>query len=146
MSYTVYKLTSPIGRSYVGVTKLPLEKRWNNGSGYSGNQELHADILLYGWLNFKKEILLVTDNEELARKEEHKRIREYADGYNLYRAEPYIPNGKRTPSKSVVCVETGIEYESIKEAARKTGLSKNKISYCCRGIRNKTGGFHWKFK
>lgn len=145
MSYTVYKITSPNGRSYIGVTKLPLETRWANGRGYAGNTELHNDIIQYGWLNFTKEVLLITDDVETARQEEHRLIREYADGYNIYRAEPYIPNGRRTPPKPVRCVETGVEYNSIKEAARRTGLSKNKISYCCRGIRNKTGGYSWEF-
>ena len=145
MSYTVYKLTSPTNRSYVGVTKLPLSVRWNKGQGYRGNAELWNDIIQFGWDNFHKEVLLVTDDQKQARAKEHDEIRRYEDGYNIYRAEPYVPSGNRTPPKPVMCVETGIVYESIKEAARQTELSKNKISYCCRGIRNTTGGYHWKF-
>lgn len=147
MSWTIYKLTSPTGRSYVGCTSLPLEKRWINGWGYHGNKELYDDILLHGWLSFKKEVIAVYEDEKEAREREHSEIQNYPNGYNIYRGrKPRVTTGNnRTPPKPVLCVETGVIYESIKEAARQTGLAKNKISYCCRGIRHKTGGFHWKF-
>jgi len=35
-SYTVYKYTSPSGKSYIGITSKPLIKRANyNGTGYT---------------------------------------------------------------------------------------------------------------
>jgi hypothetical protein len=147
MSWKIYKLTSPNGRSYVGCTELELSKRWINGWGYHHNKELYDDILMYGWLSFNKEVIATYDDETEARKREHAEIQNYPDGYNIYRGQKgYIPTGNpRTPPKAVVCVETGQRYSSIKEAARQTGLAKNKISYCCRGIRKSTGGYHWKF-
>ena len=48
-------------------------------------------------------------------------------------------------SKKVKCIETGIVYGSIKDAARKTGLWYSAISSVCLGKRNMTGGYHWKF-
>lgn len=50
--------------------------------------------------------------------------------------------------KPVICVETGVEYPSIREAERQTGIGSGEISKCCRGVpRYKTaGGFHWIYK
>ena len=48
-------------------------------------------------------------------------------------------------SKSVVCVETGAVYPSIREAERQTGLRHNEISRCCHKKAKTTGGFHWEW-
>lgn len=48
-------------------------------------------------------------------------------------------------SRKVECVETGIIYESIKEAGIKTNTNHGGISNCCRGITKTAGGFHWKY-
>ena len=147
-TWKVYKITGPNGRVYIGCTELPLEQRFQKGRGYYHNQEMRDDIFLYGWVNFTHEVLAEFENEHDAREREHSEIQNYPDGYNIYRGEKgYVPTGNpRTASKRVLCVETGVVYDSIKEAARQTGLCKQKISYCCRGIRyKKTGGFHWKF-
>lgn len=47
--------------------------------------------------------------------------------------------------KRVLCVETGVIYPSISEAAGQTGLAASNISNCCNGKLKTTGGFHWKF-
>lgn len=47
--------------------------------------------------------------------------------------------------KRVLCVETGIIYQSQGDAARKTGLSQQNISMCCRKEYRTIGGFHWRF-
>ena len=54
--YTVYCHTSPNGKKYVGISLNP-EKRWNKGEGYKKNYLFYPDIKLYGWDNFKHEIL-----------------------------------------------------------------------------------------
>lgn len=53
---------------------------------------------------------------------------------------------KHHASKKVICVETGIIYNSIREAERLTGIHNTNISACCLGrYRHKTaGGYHWK--
>ena len=48
-------------------------------------------------------------------------------------------------SKPVICIETGIQYQSIQEAHEKTGADIAGISLCCKGKQNKSGGYHWKF-
>ena len=54
--------------------------------------------------------------------------------------------GKDSPSiKPVRCKETGEKFISATEAQEKTGISRMNIGACCRGTRNKTGGFSWEF-
>lgn len=48
-------------------------------------------------------------------------------------------------SKPVQCIETGVIYQSAHEAERQTGINFSKICAVCRGDRNKTGGYHWKY-
>lgn len=52
----------------------------------------------------------------------------------------YISN-----EKSVKCIETGIIYNSMQEAGRKTGCRPDCISRVCRGNGKTTGGFHWEY-
>lgn len=56
-AYSVYKLTSPNGKIYIGITSKKPEYRWNGGKGYWQNKHLYSAILKYGWMNFKREIL-----------------------------------------------------------------------------------------
>lgn len=48
----------------------------------------------------------------------------------------------RNKKRPVICVETGIAYESIKQAQEK--LKLNHVRDCIEGIRQKCGGYHWK--
>lgn len=146
-SWKVYKIESPNGRVYVGCTNLPLNQRFQGGRGYFHNEEMKNDIIQYGWANFKSSVIGEFESEELARRREHKEIQRYENSYNKYRGASKSSNPNFTPDrKPVLCVETGIIYPSIYQAAVMTGLSKQKISYCCRGVRYKTtGGYHWKF-
>lgn len=47
--------------------------------------------------------------------------------------------------KKVLCVETGIVFESVNEASRKTSIFHYNISMVCNGKRKTAGGYHWKF-
>lgn len=48
--------------------------------------------------------------------------------------------------KKVVCVETGIIYDSIREASKQLNLKGHHISTCCSGDRQTCGGFHWCYE
>lgn len=48
--------------------------------------------------------------------------------------------------KRVVCVETGVFYDSIKEASKQLNLKGHHIGTCCSGDRQTCGGFHWCFE
>lgn len=88
MSYTVYKHTSPSGKTYIGVTGLNPVKRWGGqGQGYYG-QQFYKAIMKYGWNNIRHEILFSGLKREDALKKEQELIAEYRStdsryGYNI---------------------------------------------------------------
>lgn len=45
----------------------------------------------------------------------------------------------------VVCVETGVVYSSLREAAKAINRSWKQISECVRGNALTAGGFHWRY-
>lgn len=47
--------------------------------------------------------------------------------------------------KAVLCIETGIIYDSACEAYRQTGVFSDSINKCCNGKQNTAGHYHWKF-
>lgn len=51
----------------------------------------------------------------------------------------------KASEKKIICIETGVIYESGTKAAKALGLQKSKISLCCNGKRKTTGGLHWRF-
>jgi group I intron endonuclease len=48
-------------------------------------------------------------------------------------------------SRSIICIETGIVYPTIKEASKQLGLRSAHICSVCKGNRNHTGGYHFKY-
>jgi group I intron endonuclease len=54
---------------------------------------------------------------------------------------------KRTKATPVLCVETGVVYTCLTEAAEAVGTYKSSISNCCnrRPHYNTAGGFHWRW-
>lgn len=48
-------------------------------------------------------------------------------------------------SKSILCVETGIKYKSVSEAAHYMGIVKTAISNCLNGRSNTAAGYHWGY-
>ena len=53
---------------------------------------------------------------------------------------------KNSPFKTkVMCIETGIIYESAMEAYRQTGIRQCNINHCCNGKRKHAGGYSWKY-
>ncbi len=57
-------------------------------------------------------------------------------------ADKYIAAKKFKP---VQCVETGIIYESIKQAAEKTKGNAHTIGNCCKGKQKTSGNLHWRY-
>ena len=55
--YTVYKLTDPEGKIYIGCTGKPVEKRWKKGRNYNYQTHISRAIRAIGWENFEKKVL-----------------------------------------------------------------------------------------
>lgn len=63
------------------------------------------------------------------------RISEHRKGQFAY--------GDNYQAEKILCIETGITYSCIQEAADKTKINRSCISACCRGKQKTAGGFHW---
>lgn len=70
--------------------------------------------------------------------------KKYSDEYR--KKISVAKTGAKIPKKwvPVVCIETGVEYPSMSEAIKVTGIAK--ISSACHGQRKTAGGFHWRLK
>ena len=141
--YLVYKHTAPNGKIYIGMTKQSIDRRSQNGNGYSTQRLFYNAIKKYGWDNFKHEILddNLTHNEACIKEQYYisyfkSNIRKY--GYNITSGgDGCNHKGKHIVQKYndevVNC------FKSCDEAARKLGFSsgstisnyiKNKIQLC----------------
>lgn len=62
-----------------------------------------------------------------------------------------IEHGTRTErmaqarERKIKCIETGIIYNSIKQASEKTGLDESGIAKACKGTYKTCGKLHWEF-
>lgn len=89
-TYKVYKHTTPAGKVYIGITCREVNKRWQNGRGYTYSHNYHFEqaIKKYGWENIRHEILCDGLTKEQAEAKEVELIREYDStnpdkGYNI---------------------------------------------------------------
>ena len=85
--YTVYKLTDPEGKVYIGCTGKSVEERWKKGWNYNSKSLIFKAIRTIGWENFEKKILCENLTREGAEKLEKWFIAFYASadpdkGYN----------------------------------------------------------------
>ena len=55
--YSVYRLTDPLGKIYIGCTSRRVKRRWGAGKNYSRGTPIRCAIDRYGWKNFRHEIL-----------------------------------------------------------------------------------------
>jgi group I intron endonuclease len=80
------------------------------------------------WLKGKKLPPLTSKQKE--------KLRIFADGY---RATNRVKQKNRKPIR---CIETGIEYESIRDCNNKTGINRLSLTRQLRGIYHTAGGCH----
>lgn len=128
--YSVYKLTLPDGRAYIGMTGVDkLYKRWQYGSGYSKNKRLYNEILNIGWKNIQKEVLAQVEAKEAATQLEIY----YIGLYKTYLPEcGFNTAGKRSFNEpkdhyKYVNVELGLEYPTLEAAGHSVGVCKEAI-------------------
>lgn len=84
-NYCVYKHTFPNGKVYIGITSIPIEKRFEGGRGYRKCPKMNNAILKYGWNNVEHEMLYSGLSKEDAEAKEIELIAFYGsveNGYN----------------------------------------------------------------
>ena len=84
-TYSVYKLTLPNGKVYIGQTVQDVDDRWCGGFGYRENSDLFRAVFWYGWMNVKKEVLATKLSKYRSLEMEHNMILQcnsVEEGYN----------------------------------------------------------------
>lgn len=120
---------------------------------YSGKNHWH-----YGqhWSeDVKRKLSIAHKGKKMSEKERARRIGMFSGEKNpMYgtkmpkgHLEKMIEASKKTNCKPVICIETGIEYESSAEAQRQTGICARGISLVCNKDPRykKAGGYHWRY-
>ena len=64
---------------------------------------------------------------------------------NLRWLSPEENHKRQKRCKKVRCIETGVIYENISDAARQTGICRESIGKCCNGKMKTAGGYHWEY-
>ena len=160
-NYKVYKHTCPSGKIYIGITQQKVNKRWDKGRGYKGNDYFTKAINKYGWENIKHEILYENLNKEEAENKEIELINLYKSndrkfGYNIENGGSTIGKHseevkekmaliKEKETKDIINLETKEVFPSATKAAKKYNNSPSNILLCCKGERIMASGFHWMF-
>lgn len=57
----------------------------------------------------------------------------------------YIKRHADGTSKTILCVELGLTFNTIREASRQLDINESNIAKCLRGITKTSGKFHWKY-
>ena len=128
--YTVYKLTDPDGKVYIGCTGKTVEERWKNGWNYNCHSGIFKAIRKFGWVNFEKKILCEKLTREGAGKLEKWFIAYYDSaspekGYN--RALGGLGKGVRMSEATKETCSKSIRLLYKKDPVYRERLSKSKI-------------------
>lgn len=170
-TWSVYVLTVPNGKKYIGTTSRHPRRRWNYGYGYEKNPLFFAAIKEYGWNSINKEIVASGLNQNDAHTLEQELIKKYNStdqehGYN--RAAGGIGTTGFYPSKEsrekMAKSHVGVKnhcvpvyqfdgtgnlvasFTSAKEASSTTGINYKSIINCCSGVTKQAGGYTWRHK
>lgn len=127
-TYTIYKLTSPEGKVYIGQTSRTPQERWRNGAGYKDNKLLFEAIKEQGWKNFKREILFQGLSIEEANRIEAEEIKKNnslsPNGYNRMTGAGF--NQRHSEESKAIMREKAIQralspewHKKVSEGTRK---------------------------
>lgn len=122
---------------------------------HKDENKLNNNVENLEWCNYKynsnygtsKERIGVSNSKKLKGKklsEETKRkISESEKGKII--SKTHKERISQANSKKVICIETGIKYDSLQKAYEDTKISRSIIGRCCNGKLKTAGGYHWMF-
>ena len=127
--YSIYKLTLPDGRAYVGMTSNKPYRRWCGGSGYANHPAFYHEIQYFGWKNITKQIIEEVPDKETAVERELYYIGLYKTylpeyGFNI-QGKSHFQNQKK--KHVYICVELGLEFDTLEQAGKYVGLTAERI-------------------
>lgn len=120
-TWCVYKHTFPNGKVYIGVTGQNPEVRWGKGMNYQTNQKMFFDIVQYGWLNIKHEILFSGLTEGEAKDKERELIQSFGRNgrektYNRQFADYVRPDWTNKPVNETTIKCHGEDFNKLDDA------------------------------
>lgn len=81
--------------------------------------------------------------------ETRKKLSEVAKGNKSWTGKHHSEETKKKirekTGKKVICIETGIVYNSTREVEKVFYVAHEHISRCCRGKQKTVGGYHWRY-
>lgn len=141
--YKVYKLKSPTGKVYIGITSRKPEHRWNYGKAYKSNSELTGDVRKYGWESFEKEIL--EENLPEAEAEEREifwisfyKARDPERGYNIEYGGFHSPISEQTRKKMSESSKGQVRSEEYRRHIAEAKIGEKNGMYGKKGKDNPT--------
>ena len=160
MKWIVYCTTcTENGKIYIGVHKTEnpdvfdgyigngLNMGWNIKNPHTAFQYA---VKKYGYNKFKRNILYVFDSEELAYAKEAEIVtKEFVkrrDNYNTALGGIYSGTVYDTLYQYSLSGEFIKEWNSMHDVWRELGIRPSYICRCCKGLRNQTYGYVWKYK
>lgn len=154
----IYKITNTSnGKVYIGQTRQPLHKRWQQHKRCAMDSNMHYTLYKamnkYGIDKFTIECIYECQDEELDALEK-KYIAEYdsyTNGYNETRGGQGIADVsklgsvRRVKQYTYECVLLN-EFESVSAASRKVNVSIQNINDCCNGKIRQANGYLWCYE
>ena len=143
--YKVYMHVAPNGKKYIGITKLDLKARWQNGKGYKSNILFYRAINKYGWENINHILLFKNMTKEEAEKKEIELIKKLNTtntkyGYNIEKGGNHVGKVSEKTKEKLRISHLGIKYSiETKEKHRILALKQwetQKIFRKKNGIKN----------
>ena len=133
-NYKVYKHTTPNNKTYIGITKLDVNKRWKNGNGYKHNPYFTRAISKYGWENIEHDVLYDGLTKEQAEKKETELISFYKSdnskfGYNIQHGGNVNCVNEETKRKISKAISKRKVSDETREKLSKLHKGKNNFNY-----------------
>jgi hypothetical protein len=142
------------GKIYVGSTKSRFKTRVCQHRTRLDNRTHPNDALLRDWVKYGEkafvfEIVKQVDDEKADKLKMEQRYMDQYDWdqlYNEQKAHSGIrPKRHNNRYAGIRCVETGIVYPSVPEAAKILKLNASHIHQCAKGQRHTCGTYHWSY-
>ena len=70
---------------------------------------------------------------------------EHCANISKAKSGPSTSGKNNSHPRAVLCVETGVVFDTVKEAGEFKGGSSKNIIACCRGRLRTSGGYHWRY-
>ena len=148
--YLIYMAESPSGGRYIGLTGRPMKRRLDEHRRSSQRTDkgshcraLRNALIKYHFDTFRWTVLIDGLTKEEADHLERFLISVLQPEYNIAAGGFSPVNGQR--HRAVICINTGKQYASGREAARSTGAHPMSISTICRRGGRTREGLRFRF-